>query len=119
MSDATPPTLTLEHTEEDGVTIIALAGELDIASINEVESVLGPASWETERLCLDLSALEFIDSTGLAAIIRAHTAMAERNARFVIVCVEGAVRRTFETTGLTGMLVLSSSRASALRDLRV
>lgn len=119
MADAIPPTplLTVERVRHGAVDVIGLTGELDLGTVAEVEAALAEVAGPEPRVCLDITALEFIDSTGLAAVIRAHTAAVAAGGRFVVACSEGHVRRTFETTGLVGMLVLSSSRTSALRDL--
>lgn len=122
MTDATPtpgPLLTVQCAEHGSVLVIALDGELDLSTVHDLEEALEDVARPEARVCLDLAALGFIDSTGLAAIIRAHMAVEEAQGRFVVVCVDGPVRRIFETTGLSAMLVLASSRASALRDLSV
>lgn len=116
--DAGIPELAIERAEQHGVHVIGLTGELDLATADRLQDALDEASARPgARVCLDLSALRFLDSSGLAAIIRAHTAIGEHDGHLVVVCVDGPIRRVFETTGLTELLVLSSSRASALRDL--
>lgn len=109
----------MHRAEHGAVLVIALAGELDIATVGELEEALHDVDRSDARVCLDLAELTFVDSTGLAAIIRGHLAVEQAQGRLVVVCVEGVVRRTFETTGLSAMLVLASSRSSALRDLAV
>ena len=114
------PQLSVAGSDEDGVHVIALAGELDIYSVDALEAAVGSASADVPaRVCLDLTGLRFIDSTGLAAIIRAHQAILEGGGAFVIVTgAVGSVHRTLETTGLLEMLSVVGDRASALADLR-
>jgi anti-anti-sigma factor len=64
-----------------------------------------------------MSRLQFIDSTGLAAVIRAHIATVEGGGAFAVVSGPGAVRRTLETTGLMEMLSVVDDRDAALQDL--
>jgi anti-sigma B factor antagonist len=112
------PELEVEHFEDRGVQVIALKGELDLASVGEMESALSTATAdERPRVCLDLAALEFIDSTGLATIIRTHLAIGEAGGAFAVVCSDNAVRRTVETTGLLEMLTVKDSRDAALLAL--
>ena len=112
------PQLELTHSEHDGVRIVALAGELDVDSVDELEAALTAAAGEPgARICLDLSRLAFIDSTGLAAVIRAHLAVVEAGGAFSVVASPGAVRRTLETTGLVEMLSVVDARDAALQDL--
>ncbi|MEA2128176.1 MAG: anti-sigma factor antagonist [Solirubrobacteraceae bacterium] len=112
------PQLELEFAEHDGVQVVALAGELDVGSVDELEIALAGASARAgARVCLDMSRLAFIDSTGLAAVIRGHLAVVESGGGFAIVVAPGAVRRTLETTGLMEMLSVVDDRDAALQDL--
>lgn len=70
------------------------------------------------HVCLDLSALEFIDSTGLAAVIRSHVRTGEAGGALMIVAGAGSiVRSTLATSGLMEMLSVVDTRAAALADL--
>ena len=58
-----------ENVDADGVVRLALVGELDIAVAGKVEERLRRV-WEGDlRVRLDLSGLEFIDSSGVRAIV--------------------------------------------------
>jgi anti-anti-sigma factor len=114
-SELNYPELEVEYFEDRGVQIIALAGELDLASVGEMQAALRAATaHERPRVCLDLARLQFIDSTGLATVIRAHQAIDQSGGALAVVCSEGAVRRTVQTTGLLEMLTVTESRDAAL-----
>ncbi len=50
-----------------------MGSELDLSSISELQSALSEATAaEQPQVCLDLAELQFIDSTGLATVMRAH-----------------------------------------------
>lgn len=117
-SDLNIPQLTIERCEQDGAQVVALAGELDLRTVGEVEAALAAAG-EHARVCLDLTRLRFIDSTGLATIIRAQQALARVGGAFAVACGTGelSVRRTFETTGLTGLLTITEDREAAIQAL--
>jgi anti-sigma B factor antagonist len=111
------PQLTVVQSEQDGVHVVALSGELDLRAVGELEAALATAG-DDARLCLDLTALEFIDSTGLATVIRAHQTLTGGGGAFAVVCnVAGPVRRTFETTGLMALLIVVADRSAALQAL--
>jgi anti-sigma B factor antagonist len=111
------PQLTVSCSEQDGVHIVALSGELDLRAVGELETALARAG-EAAPICLDLTELQFVDSTGLATIIRAHQAMAAAGGALAVACrKEGSVRRTFETTGLMTLLRVVENRAAALQAL--
>jgi len=112
------PQLGVEIFEREGAQIVALSGELDLRAAAELQSALDQASaGQHARVCLDLSALQFIDSTGLAIVIRSHQDTIEAGGRLVVVCAAGNVRRTFETTGLMAMLSVAETVDEALQRL--
>ncbi len=112
------PQLEVEHFEDRGVHVIALTGELDLASVGEMEAALSAASAGAQpRVCLDLTQLEFIDSTGLAAVIRTHIAIGEAGGALAVACSDNPVRRTVQTTGLLEMLTVTDSREAGLLAL--
>jgi anti-sigma B factor antagonist len=111
------PQLTIERSEQAGVHVIALIGELDMRAVDELDAALAAAG-EQARVCLDLTALQFIDSTGLATVIRAHQTLDGHGGALAVACgAEGSVGRTVETTGLTRLLNVAQDRAAALRAL--
>jgi anti-sigma B factor antagonist len=110
--------LQVARSEQDGVQVVELAGELDLNSVGQLDAALAAAAGaERPRVCLDMSRLGFIDSTGLAGVIRAHLAVAEAGGAFAVVSAPGNVRRTLETTGLMNMLSVVDDREAALQDL--
>lgn len=58
-----------ESLDADGAIRLALIGELDIAVADRVEERLRQPRSDDERLRVDLSQLEFIDSSGVRAIV--------------------------------------------------
>src|SRR5262249_14467688 len=63
---------------------LRLAGELDIASVGVLEGRLAGLGRDSESVILDLSGLEFIDSLGLHALIRAMEAASKDGWRLQI-----------------------------------
>lgn len=87
--------------ERDGQTHMALVGELDIASAPGFEEGLANAEAGAPGvLVLDLREVEFIDSTGLRAVIAADERARSDGRRFVIVRGSAAVQRVFSVTQL-------------------
>jgi anti-anti-sigma factor len=103
--DMTPLDVTTE--QHPGQTRVILAGELDIASSEELEKQL--AATETDSpatLVLDLRRVEFIDSTGLRALIAADERARSEDRRLVVVRGPGAVERLLTVTQLDQRLEL-------------
>jgi anti-anti-sigma factor len=80
--------------------IVRLAGELDLYNAHEVrEALLEECAADPERLVVDLSAVEFIDSTALGVLIEARSKMPNRRA-FLLAAPAVETRRALEISGL-------------------
>jgi anti-sigma B factor antagonist len=118
MEDSVEPDLQVNVTDADGVTVVAVSGELDAASTVDLEAPLGEVSSRDSAVVLDLSDCGFVDSTGLHAIIDARAAIEQRGGRFALCCVaNGPVARVIEVA-LPGMIELYPTRAAALQSLQ-
>jgi anti-sigma B factor antagonist len=85
----------------EGQTLVALVGELDIASTPRLEEGLAEVEADTPgTLILDLRRVDFIDSTGLRAVIAADERARSGGRRFVVVRGPAAVERVFNVTQL-------------------
>lgn len=100
----------------DGVLVLNLSGELDMATVPPLRdaATTAIASGEYQTLVFDLSRLSFIDSTGLQALSEAHRGMAARGRDTRIVCSEPSILKVFELTGLDTLLSIVSERAIAV-----
>jgi anti-anti-sigma factor len=81
---------------------LALSGELDIASADQLDAQLDAqlaARDGLQELVLDLEQLEFLDSSGLRAILRADAKVRDAGLRMRLVPGPEAVQRVFEVTG--------------------
>jgi anti-anti-sigma factor len=104
----------------DGVVALRIIGELDQATVPALRLKLDPVVDDRgESLLLDLSACEFIDSSGLAAFVSARERVAVDGGRgFAVCCPDSQVRRLLELTGLDRAMTLTDSRDDALAALR-
>ncbi len=101
--------LMIDVSRQDGRRLLTLTGELDLASAsNLVEAVSQACDEGTSELILDIGGLEFVDSTGLRAILNARTLCAEHECSLSIAPsadrIGPQVRRLFEVTGLLARL---------------
>lgn len=61
--------ITVDFSRVGGLSVTTISGELDIDSADELNAALDTMPPE-ERLVVDLSAVEFMDSSGLAVLLR-------------------------------------------------
>jgi anti-anti-sigma factor len=86
---------------------VVLAGEFDLAAVPQFEdAIAGVEAGGPPAIVIDLSALTFMDSSGLRALVTADDRARTAGRRLAIVPGPPAVRRVFEITQLDGKLDL-------------
>ena len=97
----------VEVRDNGHAVVIGVTGELDLASSPELERELerGPSS-DAELLIIDLRGLEFMDSTGLSVLVRAHQKATYGGKRFAVVKGPQLVQRLLSLTGVAERLTV-------------
>jgi anti-sigma B factor antagonist len=106
-----------ERDLESGAREIQVEGELDLAVAAQLDEVLGKACEECEQVLVGLERCAFIDSSGIAVILRAHNRMQEDGHRLVVYGPTAQVLRVLSMTGLTSNGLVFDSAAEALSAL--
>jgi anti-anti-sigma factor len=117
---ASPSPFEVRGEELEGVLVIAVRGELDLNTAPRLEELLEPALASGDfPVAIDLSACEFIDSTGIALIVRAWQTLADSdNPGFALCGLDDQVRRLLRITGLESSIPIHPDRDRALAELR-
>jgi anti-sigma B factor antagonist len=98
----------------DAAVVVRLAGELDLYNAEAVRSVLlEECARRPERIVVDLSQVEFIDSTALGVLIEARTKLENRRA-FLLASPAVETRRALEISGLDQHFGMHDTLDSAL-----
>jgi anti-sigma B factor antagonist len=107
--------------DEAGVRVIAVAGELDIATAPELCARLDRSrAIRSPRLLVDLSDVDFCDSTGLRALLGAASEVRAHGGRFAIVCPPaGDVARLLDVVGASEWMAIHSDPQSGLAALKL
>ena len=118
MRFAEPPLATIERSDVGRRTVLAVDGELDLASTPDLRSAIdGAFDSGTLELWVDLSAVSFIDSTCLHLMLETRRRAHELHRRLAIVCPPGSVRRVFDVAGVADHLPLYDDVGQAHRDM--
>jgi anti-sigma B factor antagonist len=92
--------------------------EQDMNTAADLERELeGPVDSAQTSLLIDLSRCEFIDSTGIALLVRSWQAL-EGNGNFALCGVGDQVKRVLDITGLEQTIPTHPDREQALARLR-
>lgn len=109
---------------DDGVQVVSVRGELDLSTAAELEPSLEEiVSGGDAALLIDLTECEFIDSTGIALIVRSWQRLDRAGndggrGRVAVCTGNDQVRRVLEVTGLESSIAIHEGREAALAVLR-
>jgi anti-sigma B factor antagonist len=111
----------VQERDEGGVRVIAVAGELDIATAPALCARLDASrTARRPRVLIDLSDVEFCDSTGLRALLGAASEVRTHGGRFAIVSRPGGdVARLLDIVGAAEWLAIYADPASGLAALEL
>ena len=97
----------VEVRHNGAAAVVAVSGELDLASGPELEAELdqltGP---DLQLVVIDLRRLDFMDSTGLSILVRAHQRLAGEGCEMGLVKGSQQVQRLLDLTGVAERLRL-------------
>ena len=97
----------LEVRNQGRATVIAVSGELDLASSPALQEELDRvAASDSKLLIIDLRELDFMDSTGLSVLVRAHQRAEEQGRQLAMVKGPQQVQRLLSLTGVGDRLTL-------------
>jgi anti-sigma B factor antagonist len=100
--------ISIEH--QSHVVVVRLTGEVDVATGPELEQRLQEIETGGHtHVLIDLSEVEFMDSTGLRSIVRAQYFADANGRRLTLRRGSPQVQRLFEITGLLDRLVFEDS----------
>ena len=103
-----------------GVLTFAVRGELDLNTAPELDEPLEKALEDRgdASILIDLSGCEFIDSTGIALIVRAWQQVTGENSGQLVVCSRNdQVRRVLDVSGLDQSIPVHATRDEGLAAL--
>ncbi len=109
--------LTIEVRPERGYVMVAVAGEVDIATVTRLRERLFELAASGRTLVVDLDQVSFIDSAGLAALVGAARRAAAHGASLQAVCARPRTRQLFRLTGLDGRVPLARTLDGALESM--
>ncbi|MBA9006249.1 MULTISPECIES: STAS domain-containing protein [Thermomonospora] len=98
--------LALHTTRQDGRVTVSARGSIDLHSSDDLRQRL-EALVEAghKEIVVDLTAVDFCDSSGLNVLVRAYKNARDHNASFSVTGAYGRVENVLHTTGLDRFLI--------------
>jgi anti-sigma B factor antagonist len=98
-----------------GVYVVALSGEMDIATSPELVSRLaGVRGTGTYRVMVDLSRLGFIDSSGIKALVSSAKTVQANGGALMIIAPPPHLEKVFDIVQLSSVIPIAASLEEAL-----
>jgi anti-anti-sigma factor len=90
--------LTFGHDEVDGRTVLSVGGEIDTQTADELRATVDDLDVSHRTLVLDLAGVEFVDSSGLGALLGIKKQQERAGGRLQLTRLSDAVGRIIEIT---------------------
>jgi anti-sigma B factor antagonist len=107
--DGIPPPgeLIVETAMNNAGVVVSLAGEIDLTSVQRLERQLAAAqAGDAHNVVVDLTGVQFIDSTGLRALLSAKRRANDAGRELLLRNPQAQVQRLFEIAGMVELLSL-------------
>jgi anti-sigma B factor antagonist len=107
--------LTLSTREADGITVVAVGGEIDVYTAprlrDKFTELVAAGSYD---IIVDMQEVEFLDSTGLGVLVGGLKKVRAHDGSLDLVCTQDRLLKIFRITGLAKVFVIHDSAESAL-----
>ena len=105
-------------TAENKPPIIELEGEVDVYTAPQLkQQMIGLLEQGATALVVDLTRVEYLDSTALGVLIGGLKRLRERDGDMVLVCPSPRIRRVFEITGLDKIFDIYNAQSDAMESM--
>lgn len=115
--------LSLQTGTVAGRTVLRVTGEIDVYTAPELRQRLlaliepgdgGGAPPPVRHLVIDLSKVEFLDSTGLGVLVGGLKRLRALGGTLVLVCAQARILKIFQITGLDGIFTIVPTEEAAV-----
>jgi anti-sigma B factor antagonist len=110
MSDA----LSVTVRSERGVVIAEVSGDIDLSTVSALRERLFEPAGSGQPLIIDLNRVNFIDSSGLGALVAVARRAAAHGGTLHAVCSRPQTRKLLWLTGVDRRIPLTATLAGAL-----
>jgi len=107
----------MEHAvrDEQGRAVVSFQGDVDLEHSPKAREVLLRCVAQGRDVFVDLSAVSYIDSSGVASLVEAFQASKKIGSRFVLVAVNDAALRVLELARLDKVFTIHKTLSEGIR----
>ena len=115
MSPVVPHFDLSEEDADGGAHVNCVRGEIHVTTAPQfAERLTAAVESGKTAMVLDMSGVEFIDSTGLSVLLNGLRLIGQRRGRLALVCMNPTVLRLFQITNLDSTFDIFDDRAQAI-----
>ena len=112
-------TLELKIRKNDDIYIIDVNGEMDLYNSYKLkELVMKMLEKKIQKFVINLESVDYIDSSGIGALIYISSTLKKLNLRLLICNVRGSVKKVIELTKLMGYFPITGTVVDAVKDMK-
>lgn len=104
----------IETRAAENATVISLSGEVDLRHSPNLRKTLMELMLEKRPVAVDLSRVEYIDSSGIAGLVEAYQMARKSGTLFVLVAISDPVRRVLQLARLDRVFTIAATIEDAL-----
>jgi anti-sigma B factor antagonist len=108
--------MNLEIRNETQAAVVTLEGDVDLESSPQVRTALLECVGRKQPVVVDMSAVSYIDSSGVASLVEAFQAARKHRTPFVLAQVSEAALRVLELARLDRVFTIVGDVEDALND---
>lgn len=105
----------IESREIDGAVVVALSGEVDLQHSPSVRKHLMELMFERRPVIVDLGAVAYIDSSGIASLVEAYQLARKNGTRFILAAVSAPAMRVLQLARLDKVFALADTVEAGLK----
>ncbi len=107
--------LTVATRDVGDAVVVEVGGEVDVFTAPALDETLsGLVAEGRTALVIDLTGVDFLDSTGLGVLVKALKRVREHGGRLAVVATEERICKVFRITGLDTAMGLTDSVDAAV-----
>ncbi len=99
---------------DKGTTIVDVVGHIDLGSSPALRKTMLESLKSTDRLAVNLAAVKYIDSSGIASLLEVLKEARNTRKKFVLFGLTAAVREVLQLTRLTGIFEIYETESEVL-----
>jgi anti-sigma B factor antagonist len=106
--------LTIDATQQGASTVVSLAGDIDMHTAPRLREALRDLSGESGVVVIDLTAVKFLDSSGVGALVGAAALFLEAGGSLRLACPPPRVQKVFRISRLAEVIPIHDDVSAAV-----